>query len=94
MSENFKIKELEQMAKFIVPEADRNKTEEYMEFLMNDFEKLNDVVTDGVKPLIHGIELENVFREDKIIKKIDRETLLKNAPESEKGFFKVPMTID
>jgi len=94
MTNDFDIAELEQMAKFSIPEDEKNELKKHMEFLVKDFEKLNSVDVGGTAPLIHGIELVDIFREDKVIKKIDRETLLENAPEHEKGYFKVPMTID
>lgn len=94
MSEDVDINELEKMAKFRLTEKERGEAKEYMEFLTFDLDKLQQADTDGVKPLIHGIELENVFREDVAIKIIDRETLLESAPEHEDGYFKVPKTID
>ena len=88
------VRELEQLAKIELTGSERADAEKYMEFLEADFSKLADVDTSGVKPLIHGIELANIFRDDIAIKNIDRETLLKTAPEHEDGFFKVPKTID
>ena len=94
MSNDINISALEQMAKFNVPKSEMDEMNKHIEFLMKDFEKLSSVETDGVKPLIYGIELENILREDEVIKKIEREKLLENAPEHERGYFKVPMTID
>ena len=94
MPHNINIGKLEKQAKFILSETEKSETNKIMEFLEGDFEKLSNVDTGGVKPLIHGIELCNIFREDKAIKKIDRETLLENAPEHENGYFTVPKTID
>jgi len=94
MSDKLNITALEQMAKFNLPESEKSEIYKYMEFLRADFEKLASVDTDGAKPLIYGIELNNVFRDDKVKKDIDREKLLTNAPEHENGYFKVPRTID
>ncbi|MCL1808506.1 MAG: Asp-tRNA(Asn)/Glu-tRNA(Gln) amidotransferase subunit GatC [Clostridiales bacterium] len=88
------ILELERMAKLGLPESERGEIRKYMEFLACDFEKLRQVNTEGIKPLIHGIELENIFREDKAEKMIGRETLLQNAPEHEDGCFIVPMALE
>jgi aspartyl-tRNA(Asn)/glutamyl-tRNA(Gln) amidotransferase subunit C len=55
--------------------------------------KLNELDTEDVLPTTHVVDLKNVLRKD--IKKtgIRREDALKNAPESENGFFKVPKII-
>lgn len=38
----------------------------------------------------YPLPLENVMREDEVKCEISKEELLKNAPEEEDGFFKVP----
>lgn len=44
----------------------------------------------GVEPTTHVLQLTNVFREDELIPCLPREEALAIAPESERGFFKVP----
>jgi aspartyl-tRNA(Asn)/glutamyl-tRNA(Gln) amidotransferase subunit C len=56
-------------------------------------DKLNEVNTEGVEPLLHMSGEINVFREDKIQGSISREEGLKNAPETDGVFFKVPKVI-
>jgi len=94
MSRLVNISDLEKQAKLCLTVEEKNEISEYAEFLISDFEKLAEVDTAGVKPLIHGVELNNIFREDKAVNNIDREKLLENAPEQENGYFVVPKTID
>ena len=94
MPANIDINELEKMAKFRLNEDERIETQKYMELIAGDLDKLSQTGTDNVRPLVHGIELTNIFREDKAEKKIEREDLLRNAPEQEDGYFKVPKTIE
>lgn len=56
-------------------------------------DKLNELNTDGVEPLLHMSEEVNVFREDVIQGSIHREEGLKNAPATDGIFFKVPKVI-
>jgi aspartyl-tRNA(Asn)/glutamyl-tRNA(Gln) amidotransferase subunit C len=56
-------------------------------------EKLNELDTENVEPLSHPIEGNNVFREDILRPSISREEALKNAPDSDDEFFKVPKVI-
>jgi len=63
-----------------------NKVLEYME-------KLNELDTSGIEPTFHVVPHKNAFREDKVTNPNQREELLKNAPKSKEGFFKVPRVI-
>jgi aspartyl-tRNA(Asn)/glutamyl-tRNA(Gln) amidotransferase subunit C len=56
-------------------------------------EKLNELDTTGVEPLIHMTDEINVLREDEIKGSISREEALKNAPDHDEKFFKVPKVI-
>lgn len=56
-------------------------------------EKLNELDTENVEPLSHLVEGNNAFREDKLKPSLNREEALKNAPESDGEFFKVPKVI-
>ncbi|MHB8580624.1 MAG: Asp-tRNA(Asn)/Glu-tRNA(Gln) amidotransferase subunit GatC [Ignavibacteriaceae bacterium] len=56
-------------------------------------DKLNELNTDDVEPLSHPVEGNNVFREDIVKDSISTEYALKNAPEKDESFFKVPKVI-
>jgi aspartyl-tRNA(Asn)/glutamyl-tRNA(Gln) amidotransferase subunit C len=57
-------------------------------------EQLKEVSTDGVEPMAHAVELNNVFREDVVVPSLPRELALSNAPKSDGKFFLVPQIID
>lgn len=57
-------------------------------------DKLNELNTDGVEPLSHPVENTNVFRNDEKKKSIERDEALKNAPDSNEEYFKVPKVIN
>lgn len=56
-------------------------------------EKLNELDTTGVKPLLHMSDEVNVLREDEVQGSISREEALQNAPLHDDRFFKVPKVI-
>jgi aspartyl-tRNA(Asn)/glutamyl-tRNA(Gln) amidotransferase subunit C len=56
-------------------------------------EKLNELDTTGVEPLLHVTDEVNVLRDDQVEGSITREEALKNAPEHDEQFFKVPKVI-
>ncbi len=56
-------------------------------------EKLNQIDTAGVAPLLHVSENKNILREDEVTGSISREQGLKNAAVHDDKFFKVPKVI-
>ena len=56
-------------------------------------EKLNELDTTGVEPLLHMTDEVNVLRDDEVKGSISREEALKNAPVHDEQFFKVPKVI-
>lgn len=57
-------------------------------------DKLNELNTDGVEPLIYMTDEANVLREDTIVHSITQQEALKNAPRKDSDYFKVPKVID
>ncbi|WP_283679081.1 Asp-tRNA(Asn)/Glu-tRNA(Gln) amidotransferase subunit GatC [Lentilactobacillus sp. Marseille-Q4993] len=58
------------------------------------FETLSEVDTDGVEPTSSVTDQLNTMREDVADNWNQREELLANAPDAEKGYIKVPSIID
>ena len=56
-------------------------------------EKLNELDTTGIAPLLHMSDNINVLREDEIKGSITNEAALKNAQLHDDQFFKVPKVI-
>lgn len=56
-------------------------------------EKLNEVDTTGVEPLLHMSGQVNVLREDEVKGSVETAEGLKNAPVHDEQFFKVPKVI-
>ena len=64
-----------------------------LERILDLVDKLNEVNTDGVEPLIHMTEAVNVLREDVVVEEISKEEALRNAPRKDSDYFKVPKVI-
>jgi len=58
--------------------------------ILNFMEKLNELNTDGVEPLIYINEDVNFFRSDEINYPITKEEALMNAPLKNEDYIKVP----
>jgi aspartyl-tRNA(Asn)/glutamyl-tRNA(Gln) amidotransferase subunit C len=91
------IKDVEYVAKLARLEFDDVQKEKFTHEL-NDIlkyvEKLSEVDTDNVDISISSYPMYNALREDEEKLSLDRETILKNAPDREAGYFKVPKVID
>lgn len=61
--------------------------------ILNYVQKLNELNIDDVEPMKHVLDMVNVLREDKELPSLSREDVLKNAPEHDKEFFKVPRVL-
>ena len=57
-------------------------------------EKLNELDTKGVQPLLHMTNEINSLRKDEVKGSISREEALANAPLHDGEFFKVPKVIN
>lgn len=56
-------------------------------------EKLNELDTTGVAPLLHMSEQVNILRDDEVRGSVSRAEALQNAPVHDEQFFKVPKVI-
>ena len=87
------VKDVEHVAKLArleLNDAENEKFTKQLGDVLKYVEQMNEVDTTNVKPMAHAFDIVNVMREDKVISEITRDELLKNAPEEENGFFKVP----
>lgn len=88
------IEYVEILAKLELSKEEKERAKNDMEHILNYIDKLNELDTEGVEPMSHIFPLNNVFREDIVTNGDERDRMLKNAPESKDGCFKVPKTIE
>jgi aspartyl-tRNA(Asn)/glutamyl-tRNA(Gln) amidotransferase subunit C len=62
--------------------------------ILDYFEQLRRVDTEGVSPTAHPLSMVNVFREDTPHKSWPVERALHEAPDPHDGFFRVPKVLD
>ncbi|HEY0976246.1 MAG TPA: Asp-tRNA(Asn)/Glu-tRNA(Gln) amidotransferase subunit GatC [Flavobacteriales bacterium] len=72
----------------------RAKTLEGMQRVFNFVERLNEVDTAGVEPLMFlNADEQDVLREDVAAPGLDRTEILRNAPAKDSDYFKVPRVV-
>lgn len=67
-----------------------------MERVLSFVEKLNEVDTTGVQPLIFMTEEQDVLREDDVVPGdvVSKADALRNSPVKDSDYFKVPRVVD
>jgi len=65
-----------------------------MNKILGFMDKLNEVNTSGVEPLVYMTDKTNSFREDVVKQEITHEEALMNAPKHDKDYFLVSKVID
>ncbi len=74
-------------------EQERKEIKSDLQEMITFIEKLQEVNTDGVEPLLHMSSNVNILRDDVVQGSVTRDEALKNAPDSDGTFFKVPKVI-
>ncbi len=61
--------------------------------ILGYMDKLNELNTDDVEPMMHAMDMTNVFREDVVGEALPRDEALRNAPVHDGEYFMVPQII-
>jgi len=88
------VEHVARLARLALSREEEEKMVSQLSKILEHVGKLNEVDTSGVEPTSHVLPLSNVFREDCARPSLSQENALKNAPEAEGGFFRVPKIID
>ncbi len=65
-----------------------------MNRMLGFIEKLNELDTNNIEPLIYMTNERNMMREDESVNSISQKQALKNAPKKDSDYFKAPKVID
>ncbi len=65
-----------------------------LERMLNFVDKLNELNTEGVEPLVYMTNEPLVLRKDEIGEELTQAQALKNAPSKDSDYFKVPKVLD
>lgn len=87
------INKLAHLSRLEFAEEEKQEIKNDLEKMIGFIDKLNELDTTGVEPLLHMSENVNIFRKDKVSGSICKEDVFKNAPLHDDQFFKVPKVI-
>lgn len=81
------------LAKLKFSEEEKKELNADLERMIEFVEKLKEIDTTGIEPLLHITDAVNVLREDEVKQTITRQEALLNAPLTDGSFIKVPKVI-
>ncbi len=85
---------LKTLARLEIAPEETHHLKDDLNKIMDYFEQIRHLDTEGIEELARPVSLHNIFREDKIVSPLAPELVKALANEEENGFFKVPRTVD
>jgi aspartyl-tRNA(Asn)/glutamyl-tRNA(Gln) amidotransferase subunit C len=79
-----------QLAKLKLSEDELGKIADKLTLVLSHFEKISELNTEGIEPLVTPIEVTQVLRMDQVEQDLTPEQILANAPARQGNLFKVP----
>ena len=66
---------------------------EDMNNILDYMDLLNEIDTDGVDELVNVHDMKSPLREDKFEESLDKDSVIKNSPESSNDYIEVPLVL-
>lgn len=81
------------LAKLEFDEVAKEKMVSDMNKIISFIDKLEELDTESIEPLVYMSQETNVFRADEVGEHSSKENALKNAPQKDSDYFKVPKVL-
>lgn len=88
------ISRLEKLARLQLSPTEREKMSGDLQRILDMVDKLKELDTRDVEPLVYLNGEQNIAREDEIANQLAQNEALKNAPKHDGQFFRVPKVIE
>jgi aspartyl-tRNA(Asn)/glutamyl-tRNA(Gln) amidotransferase subunit C len=82
------------LARLGLSDQEKNVLQEQLSGILEYMRTINELATSEIPPTAQVIPLTNVMREDEVRPSLPSEAILRNAPEREGEFFRVPPVLD
>lgn len=87
------VEKIAHLARLEFSEPEKQEIKKDLQKMIAFVEKLNELDTNHIEPLLHMTSEANVFREDDVQGSVSQEIALRNAPARKEGFFTVSKVI-
>lgn len=82
------------LAQLTLDDTAKERLAKEMGDILTYMDTLNELDTSDVEPMMHVLDITNVYREDEVGQSLDREAALRNAPKTDGEYFLVPRILD
>ena len=82
------------LARLGLTEAEVNRLSEQLSNILENFEVLQQVDTNGIPPTAQSIALQNVTKSDEVVASLPQSQILANAPRKKENFFRVKAVLE
>ena len=82
------------LSRLELSDEEKQRLSRQLDDILQYVDKLGELDTESVEPLVHVAPRQSVFRRDGTGTSLSREDALGNAPEQDEGCFKVPRIIE
>ena len=82
------------LARLAITDAEAAEFQGQLDHIVSHFNQLRDLDVEGVEPMAHTAPIHNVFREDIVRPGLDRDVMLKNAPQHSADLIMVPTIVE
>ncbi|MEM3736987.1 MAG: Asp-tRNA(Asn)/Glu-tRNA(Gln) amidotransferase subunit GatC [Candidatus Bathyarchaeia archaeon] len=81
------------LARIELSEEDKELFARQLNEILEYFQKIDQIDTEGIPPTIHVLDIFNIFRSDEVSPSLSVEAALSNASQSKGGYFKAPRIV-
>ncbi|KPK88457.1 MAG: glutamyl-tRNA amidotransferase [Deltaproteobacteria bacterium SM23_61] len=82
------------LARLKFGETEKERFTTQLNTILEYMDKLKELDTTQVEPTFHALARTNVLREDQVLSSNPQDLSLSNAPDVDRGFFRVPKIIE
>jgi aspartyl-tRNA(Asn)/glutamyl-tRNA(Gln) amidotransferase subunit C len=87
------VEKIASLSRLKLTDAEKQAFATQLSNVLNHFQQLSSVVTDGVEPLVTPTDVVDQWRKDEVKVWKDAETAVREAPEKVGNLFKVPPVV-
>ena len=88
------ITHLARLGRLAIPSSSRASTAQELKNIIAMIDAMQSINTDGIQPLSHPLDSEQLMRADVVSETVSRDTFQNNAPKTEDGYYLVPRVVD
>jgi aspartyl-tRNA(Asn)/glutamyl-tRNA(Gln) amidotransferase subunit C len=92
--DNDEIKKIAHLARININKNEADKVGEKLEGILGLIDQMTQVITDGIEPMAHALDITQPLREDKVTEVDIRKKSLKLSNETHQSLFIVPRVIE